>query len=1050
MDFRRLIGRVRPPRQATESVEASPDAPAEVEPNVPLLTRSPLFDESWYSQQVGKPMDRRAAIEHYLATPRPERASPSPLFERNFFRENHGQTPHDRDEFLVYHRKRRFKFATSPLFDPVEYRRRVPEARKHRYGPLGHYLEIGADAGIRANDWLAAPDGTARQSLLGWIGERSDEWEQRQAHKTGSIIGGRRQKLIDTFLAERDAPPTSGPVVDIIVDPGSDFAFTGASCTTVQDQTYQAWHLWILDDGTIPALADSLAATLASDSYDVIDVVGRDFVEGVAAALTEGAGAFVAFLTAGDTWETTRLAHLVGEAERTGADVLHDVMHRIRKDGQSRWVVGSISVPLGETVDRARLMLRTAAVRAAGGVRVNLREAWDLDLVGRIAGTPAELPVIGVHRDTALAAEARYRPPRTRQAKDPRRFDSWTGAALNELLIDWEQLATLPREPGLVSVIIPTYTDWAMTSKAVESVVTAAADSEIPVECLVYDNGSGRAASVILDSLPLRYPGVRVIHSARNHGFALGNNLAVAEARGEMVVFLNNDTEVDPGWLEPLVAALHDDQILGAQSLLVFPTGTIQSAGVAFPATCGSPHAFLANFPIEDATGIEDLNFHALTGAALAVRYDDIVALRGFDPIFQNGMEDVDLCLRLGELRAGRFTVLPQSRVIHHESRSPGRFDSQAQNRELYLDRWAGRAPRDDHELWSSRGFTVVDHEIVAGARRLRWLAVADPVLVRTDRLSVSESARPLRWAIKNPAPWSDEAERWGDTHFARSLAEALRELGQEVVIDHRPSFERPTGRHDDVSLVLRGLAPYLPSVEHVTIAWVISHPEMLSAREAESYDRVVAASETWAAEASRLWRIPIEPMLQATDPGIFNPDSGTPDSGHPILFVGSSRQQYRPIVREAVENGLALSVYGTQWEEFLPKGYLKGQYLPNAELAHFYRSAGVVLNDHWDDMRTQGFLSNRLFDAVASGARVLTDDIPGVENLFGSSVRVWKSPSDLIAINSERDLDRLFGSDEERRDNAARVARDHSFLARAERLISIAQGARKERGFDR
>ena len=155
---------------------------------------------------------------------------------------------------------------------------------------------------------------------------------------------------------------------------------------------------------------------------------------------------------------------------------------------------------------------------------------------------------------------------------------------------------------------------------------------------------------------------MQVHHSPENHGFALGNNLALAQATGDVVVFLNNDTTVPPGWLAPLREALTDDDVLGAQPLLLYPTGSIQSAGVAFPTCGGLPHAFLRGFPAEDAYGVEGLRFQALTGAALALRFSDAVALRGFDPVFTNGMEDVDLCHRLRQLRQETTGPLPRPR----------------------------------------------------------------------------------------------------------------------------------------------------------------------------------------------------------------------------------------------------------------------------------------------------------------------------------------------------------------------------------------------------
>ena len=134
---------------------------------------------------------------------------------------------------------------------------------------------------------------------------------------------------------------------------------------------------------------------------------------------------------------------------------------------------------------------------------------------------------------------------------------------------------------------------------------------------------------------------------------------------------------------------------------------------MAFPATGGLPHNFLAGFPAEDAAGVDGLRFQALTGAALVLRTEDVVALRGFDPVFTNGMEDVDLCQRLAAQRPGHFRVVTEVPVVHHESRTAGRYARSLANREVYLDRWQGHdEPRDDADLWAACGLQVVGHEV--------------------------------------------------------------------------------------------------------------------------------------------------------------------------------------------------------------------------------------------------------------------------------------------------------------------------------------------------
>jgi GT2 family glycosyltransferase len=669
--------------------------------------------------------------------------------------------------------------------------------------------------------------------------------------------------------------------------------------------------------------------------------------------------------------------------------------------------------------EAARLMFRRDVLVVGGGIDPEAGPAWPLDfLLRNQVATVEQVGETGVRRSFPDRRRAGLQRP-----------GNFRHAVLNRHLVDWVELGEQPRDPGLISVIVPTYEDAELTTACVESLLAAGGE----IEVLVYDNGSAPGIASALDRLSSDQ--VRVVHAPENYGFALGNNLAFAECAGDVVVFLNNDTTVPPGWIPPLRSALADPEVLGAQPLLVYPTGEIQSAGVAFPSTGGLPHMLLQGFPIEDAVGLDDQRFHALTGAALALRADDVVALRGFDPVFTNGMEDVDLCRRLEAMRPGHFRVVTEAPVVHHESRSPGRYRKHLANREVYLDRWSGEdGPRDDVELWASRGLTVVDHRVAPRKNEPPELAIPQPILAPAQRLSVDERPGRLRWAIKNPAPAGEGGERWGDTHFADSLASALRALGQDVVVDRRPDWDRLSGVRDDVALVLRGLHAHQPSPAQLTLAWVISHPDDVTPEELRRYDRVAAASIAWADRVTREWGIPVEPLLQATDPDLF--------------FVGNSRRELRAVVRDALAAGLPIAVYGDQWGGLVPDEVVVARSIPNAELSAAYAAAGVVLNDHWDDMREEGFVSNRLFDAVASGARVVSDHVAGIEGLFGDSVQVYRDVDDLRRLATLPDPDAVFGDRDARRRTAERVRTEHSFAARAERLVELAREARRERGF--
>jgi hypothetical protein len=285
-------------------------------------------------------------------------------------------------------------------------------------------------------------------------------------------------------------------------------------------------------------------------------------------------------------------------------------------------------------------------------------------------------------------------------------------------------------------------------------------------------------------------------------------------------------------------------------------------------------------------------------------------------------------------------------------------------------------------------------------------------------------------WSIVTSAPKGEPGRAWGDTYFAEDLADALRELDQQVTVVSRAGAGAAARETDDVVVVLRGLRRVHPRRGNATwVLWVISHPELVDSDEPRDFDAVFAASESWGADA----RVPVTPLLQATNPRRFHPQRArAPWSGR-VIFVGNTRGEFRPIVRDAIAAGVEPMVYGTGWEGLIPDQLWAGEFLPNDQVPLAYASARVVLNDHWRDMAESGFLSNRLFDAVAAGAAVVSDPARGMTGVFGDYVRTYRDPDDLARLlGPEGNLP----TQAQRREAADRVAREQSFLTRAQVLL--------------
>ncbi len=311
----------------------------------------------------------------------------------------------------------------------------------------------------------------------------------------------------------------------------------------------------------------------------------------------------------------------------------------------------------------------------------------------------------------------------------------------------------------------------------------------------------------------------------------------------------------------------------------------------------------------------------------------------------------------------------------------------------------------------------------------------------RLERIgSIADRGTRLRWSIKIAAHPGERGDDWGDTFFARDLAAALSRLDQEVVVDHRESHVRPRSEHlDDVSLVLRGLDDTPVHPHALNVLWVISHPDLVTDAELGRFDQRYAAGPAWAARVTGRTGLEVRPLYQATDPTRFSPDA-TPDRPEvDALFVGKTRGVVRPVVHDALDAGLELGVWGEGWEGLVPSTVFRGVFVPNDQLAARYRGARVVLNDHWGDMAREGFLSNRLFDAAASGAFVISDAVPGLQELFGDAVRPYGDPAELAALAAS---DQSAYDVEQRVARGHRVGAEHSFDRRAAVLLDDVRSA--------
>jgi GT2 family glycosyltransferase len=215
-------------------------------------------------------------------------------------------------------------------------------------------------------------------------------------------------------------------------------------------------------------------------------------------------------------------------------------------------------------------------------------------------------------------------------------------------------------KPIAASVIIPVWNGADDLPACLDALL---AQTGVDFEVIVVDNASTDGSA---DLVAARYPHVRLLRQEINLGFGGGCNAGLAQAQADVLVLLNQDTEVRPGWLAALVDALAADTTIGiVGSKALYPGGTIQHAGGQVDIQGNGSH--LGHRQPDHGQFDQHAEVDYVTGASLALRRDLYTAIDGFDEGFGLAYcEDVDLCLR-ARAAGWRVVYVPDSVLTHKE-----------------------------------------------------------------------------------------------------------------------------------------------------------------------------------------------------------------------------------------------------------------------------------------------------------------------------------------------------------------------------------------------
>jgi glycosyltransferase involved in cell wall biosynthesis len=484
---------------------------------------------------------------------------------------------------------------------------------------------------------------------------------------------------------------------------------------------------------------------------------------------------------------------------------------------------------------------------------------------------------------------------------------------------------------------------------------------------------------------------------------------AAARAHGELICFLPaTSTALEPGWLARLAAAV-DGTTVAAAPVVVHPVrstrratphdGRVRALGVALAVADDAPAVRAVG--AGSAAVLRD-GSTAVVGATAACVLVDRAACEA-----AGGLPDYD------DLDLAMFELCRALR---------------ARGGEVVI---AGDAVIVDHRPVASRSALRTPVSITSEAWR-SYVEAHGPELMRAADPLASGT---LRIALTVAAPSQKVAPRWGDWHLAEAFARALRRRGHIVRVQTLDHADDLAGRACDVHCVVRGLGSVRRTSGQAHVLWVISHPEQVSVEECDAADLVLVASSRFAEHLRARTRTPVEVMLQATDVTRFRPVPPVPLHVHDVAVVAKSRDVFRASVADAIAGGFRPAIYGSGWERFVDPALVVSDYVPNEDLPAVYSSVGVLLNDHWETMHEWGFVSNRLFDALACETPVISDDLPEIAGLFEGSVLTYRDAAQLRELIDSMLTDRTGA-----RARAARgrelIASGHTFDHRAEQLL--------------
>lgn len=501
-------------------------------------------------------------------------------------------------------------------------------------------------------------------------------------------------------------------------------------------------------------------------------------------------------------------------------------------------------------------------------------------------------------------------------------------------------------------------------------------------EIIIVDNDSSDESIEFLEEISKDLP-LRIIKNTENKSFSEANNQASKKAKGEYLLFLNNDIETTYGWLNEMMGVmLNNDKVGSVGAKLIYPfcknnehSLKVQHAGIYFKQykNIFRPHNWNLMKPFNNSIKTEVI--FGSTAAVLLVKKSVFDEIAGFDEGYYYGYEDVDLALKF--IENGYSNMLSSTAMLFH-------YESPTQNKEF---------EKSEKKEYMSNNLKLLNHKWKKFLFKRMFIEKLDNIkFLGRESLKIG--------FIVNEVGFGSKTD---DTFIALELAKELKKFGYEIIFISRDDKIKNPEIDVLVNLLYDfNISDIKLNKNTIKIAWMRNwFNKWINNNDIRLHDFYLSSSKKSQEYIAKKQDKNIYLFPIATNPDNFNFDTIYEEYESDYCFTGNYWGYERDIIEFLNPKDLKynFTIYGEDWDKIDKfREHNKG-FVDYLNIPKIYSSTKLVIDDANDTIKDYGVINSRVFDVIASKTLVITNSKIGSEETFSEMLPYFSSKEELYSL---------------------------------------------------